>query len=374
MTTKGPWDVLIIGGGLAGLTCALQLSKAGVQVLVIEKQPYPHHRVCGEYVSNEVLPHLNSLGIDPFAAGAKPITRFEMSTKKGALLSAELPLGGFGISRYAFDNLLYEAVKNKADILFETVESVTFSNEMFSVSTLNGKTYKAAYVVGAFGKRSQLDVSLKRSFIQQKSPWLGVKMHYQAEFPDDLVALHNFEGGYCGLSKTETDVVNACYLTTYASFKHHGNIAAFQQNVLAKNPHLAAFFSDAIPVFEKPLTISQISFEQKKPVADHIFMIGDSAGLIHPLCGNGMAMAIHGAKLFSERYLAAGQQGGIHREQLEMDYTRAWKTTFEKRLQTGRRIQSALLHPIAARVGMGLVKTMPSILPHIIKKTHGTQV
>jgi 2-polyprenyl-6-methoxyphenol hydroxylase-like FAD-dependent oxidoreductase len=55
----------------------------------------------------------------------------------------------------------------------------------------------------------------------------------------------------------------------------------------------------AVIQFEKPLTISQVSFEEKC-IENHIIMIGDTAGLIHPLCGNGMAMAIHSAKLATE--------------------------------------------------------------------------
>jgi flavin-dependent dehydrogenase len=374
MTSEDSWDILIVGGGLAGLTAALHLSKAGVKVLLIEKQTYPQHKVCGEYVSNEVLPYVRSLGIDPMAVGAKQITQFEMSTKKGALLQAKLPLGGFGISRYAFDHALYIAASKQADFAFETVRSIAFSGDRFTVTTQSDRSYQAPFAIGAYGKRSTLDKTLVRSFIQQKSPWLGVKAHYQADFPEDTVALHNFNGGYCGLSKTETGAVNACYLTTYESFKRTENIVAFQQEVLSQNPNLKAFFQEAVPLFEKPLTISQISFQKKEPIVDHVFMLGDSAGLIHPLCGNGMAMAIHAAKLFSELYLEAKQAGVIDRAQLENDYKKAWKSTFENRLKSGRRIQSALLHPVAATVGLGLVKTIPSILPSIIKRTHGTLV
>ena len=124
-------------------------------------------------------------------------------------------------------------------------------------------------------------------------------------------------------------------------------------------------------LFEKPLTISQISFEKKKPVEAHIFMIGDSAGLIHPLCGNGMAMAIHSAKLFCELFLRAFQQSDFHRERLEALYTRKWEETFTKRLQTGRLIQNLLLHPATANMGLKLARAFPSILPKIIKRTHG---
>jgi hypothetical protein len=64
-------------------------------VLLIEKNSYPKHKVCGEYISNEVLPYLNSLGIDPIKEGAKQISKVQVSTTKGNLIKAELPLGDF---------------------------------------------------------------------------------------------------------------------------------------------------------------------------------------------------------------------------------------------------------------------------------------
>ena len=57
---KYDFDVIIVGGGLAGLVCAIELGKAGKQVLLVEKKAYPYHKVCGEYVSNEVLPYLQA--------------------------------------------------------------------------------------------------------------------------------------------------------------------------------------------------------------------------------------------------------------------------------------------------------------------------
>ena len=254
----------------------------------------------------------------------------------------------------------------------DTVERIDKKGEIFTVHTQSKDNFKASFVVGAFGKRSNLDPYMKRKFISQRSPWLAVKAHYDYEFPNDTVALHNFEGGYCGLSKTETNAVNACYLTTYKSFKRFGNIQEFQQNIICKNPYLKEFFEGAIPLFEKPLSISQISFETKQAVENNIFMIGDSAGLIHPLCGNGMAMAIHSAKIFAEVFLKEYSEFTINRETIEKTYSRLWNTTFSGRLKAGRRIQNLLLHPLSASLGFSAVKHMPFILPRIIKSTHGT--
>lgn len=374
MSDLQTYDLLIIGGGLAGLCCALNLSMNGCKVLLIEKHKYPHHRVCGEYVSNEILPYLNTLGVHPMEVGAKRISKLEISMKNGSILSSELPLGGFGLSRYAFDELFYKIVKNKIDIIFDTVEQVDFSGSTFTIQTQKKSSFRADFVVGAFGKRSNIDAYMKRKFIEKTSPWLAVKAHYNYNFPDDTVALHNFEGGYCGLSKTETDTVNACYLTSYESFKRFGNILSFQENVLAENPHLMRFFQEARPLFKSPLTISQISFETKKPVENHIFMIGDSAGLIHPLCGNGMAMAIHSAKIFSDIFLKEFSGGEVNRDRMETDYTRQWRETFSRRLKNGRRIQSILLRPVPASIGFSAVKRMPFLLNSLIRSTHGSVV
>lgn len=371
MDSSGSYDVIVIGGGLAGLTTSLHLGQQGVHVLLLEKYKYPHHKVCGEYVSNEVMPYLKGLGVDPFEKGAVPISRFEISDTEGKKVSSPLSLGGFGISRFAFDDLLYEKAKQVAEVIFASVETVQFQNNGFSVQTLEGDAFEASYVVGAFGKRSLIDTFLKRKFIQQKSPWLGVKAHYEYDFPSDTVSLHNFEGGYCGLSQIETGAVNACYLTNYESFKTAGSIEGFQAEVLSQNPHLKNFFKNAKPLFEKPLSISQISFEKKLAVEDHIFMVGDSAGLIHPLCGNGMAMAIHSAKLFCDLFLEVFQKGNINRSLLEEAYRVTWNQTFTKRLRNGRIIQRVLLRPVTAQIGLKVARMFPSMLPKIIKQTHG---
>ncbi len=371
MNSSNTYDVIIIGGGLAGLVAANHLGRAGVRVLLIEKYEYPHHKVCGEYVSNEVMPYLRSLGIDPISKGAVEISQFEISTKEGGKIATTLPLGGFGISRYALDWYLFENLSDDIDVVFETAEYAEFNENSFRVTTQNGSTYKGDFVLGAFGKRSLMDTTLNREFIKKKSPWLAVKAHYDYDFPEEKVALHNFEGGYCGLSKVESGAVNACYLTTFKSFKKVGAIDDFQKEVMASNKHLKHFFDNAKMLFEKPLSISQISFEKKNSVERHMFMLGDSAGLIHPLCGNGMAMAIHSAKLFSELFLTAFQNKTFDRAMLERNYQEKWNETFQKRLQAGRRIQSLLLHPTTAHIGLKIAQLMPSIVPRIIKRTHG---
>ena len=367
-------EVIIIGGGLAGLTSAIHLSKLGFSVIVIEKNSYPKHKVCGEYISNEVLPYFDWLKINIEELKPTRIKNLQFSSESGRTIETKLPLGGFGISRYTLDFTLYKkALSQNCEIIEDQVNEVIFKDDFFEVHLGSGKILTSKVVLGGFGKRSNLDVKMKRNFIEKKSPWLGVKSHYQGEFDEKVVGLHNFKGGYCGVSKVENNLLNICYLTNFKSFKKYKNIEEFQEKVVSQNPHLKYILQNSTSVFEKPLTISQICFEKKKNIENHILMMGDTAGLIHPLCGNGMAMAIHSAKLASEKAIEF-LTGKISRPEMENNYSSNWNKNFKKRLWYGRILGSILEHSKLSETLTTLITYVPFLLPIIIKKTHGKEI
>ena len=367
--------VIIIGGGLAGLTSALHLNKIGIDVMVIEKSSYPHHKVCGEYISNEVLPYLKWLNLDISGLDTTTINKFQMSTSRGQTATCTLPQGGFGISRYALDFFLFTHLQGrKVKIIKDSVEEINFENDSFAVKTLAGDVFTSKHVLGAFGKRTNLDVKMKRNFTKQKAPFLAIKAHYSGAFDNDLVALHNFDGGYCGVSKVENNLINICYLAGYDSFKKHKSFDAYQENVLKRNPYLKEILDKSKMVFEEPLAISQVSFKDKKKVENHVLMIGDTAGLIHPLCGNGMAMAIHSAKIASQ-LITEFEQGKIClRKELERLYTSRWNKLFGTRIRMGRIISSILQNPKMANLLLSVLANSPFLLRQIIKRTHGNPI
>ncbi len=371
MSVHVDFDVVIVGGGLAGLVSAIHLSKSALRILLIEKNEYPKHKVCGEYISNEVLPYLKSLEVDPIALGAQRINRFLLSTAKNKIIESELPLGGFGISRYTLDAALAKrALENGVTLVQDTVVDIQFSNDTFKVITKNNKEYTAKIAIGAYGKREALDVKLNRGFMKKESPFLAIKTHVKGEFSSDLVALHNFKGGYCGVSKVENNIINLCYIVDYKSFKKFKSIEEFQEQVLFENKYLKTIFEKSEPVFTKPLTISQVSFAKKEPIEKHIIMCGDTAGLIHPLCGNGMSMAIRSGQLASkliEEYF----KGDLSRAKLEKDYTEMWNKEFKKRLKTGRIVARLFRMNYFSELMLVGLKNFPSILPRIIEQTHG---
>ena len=144
-------DVLIVGGGLSGLTSAILLQKNGYQVRLIEKKNYPFHRVCGEYISNEVLPFLESLDIGISKLGTSRINRLAVTSVSGKILQADLELGGFGISRFKLYHLLYQHAKNLGvEFIFEKVIDLVFTEEKFRVSTSGNKVFESAIAIAAY--------------------------------------------------------------------------------------------------------------------------------------------------------------------------------------------------------------------------------
>ena len=366
------FPIVILGGGLAGLTAAIHLSKLGHQITIVEKNEYPKHKVCGEYISNEVVEYFNWLGLSNVLAQSHSINTFRLEIDENNSSEVQLPLGGFGISRYLLDDLLYQKAKSQnCHFIHESVTDIGFQDNLFKITLSSGREIETQIALGSFGKRSNIDVTLKRDFIQKKSHWLAVKSHYQGKFDDRVVGLYPFHGGYCGVSKVEDDKINICYIVQTKVFKKFKNIPEFTQNILFENQGLKDILKDSESLFENPLTISQISFDTKKAVENHILMIGDSAGLIHPLCGNGMAMAIHSAKIASELIDDALKKEIFSRKVLEEQYEKNWNQTFKNRLAMGRILSSLLLNPMLTKISLKTVAKSPALFRFIIKKTHG---
>ncbi len=350
---------------------SILLARAGKQVLLIERKSYPQHKVCGEYVSNEVAPFLQRHNLFPEVFEPAVITRFVLSNIAGKEASVALPLGGFGISRYCFDHFLYEKAR-ESGVAFELgqqVENVEQQDNLFKVGYGAGKEVAADLVIGAFGKRSKLDKQLGRSFIEKRSPWIGVKYHIKTDFRNDTVALYNFPGGYCGLVKIEGDKYNLCYLSRRENLKETGSISTMEEEVLHQNPLLKSIFRSSDFLDEKPEVINEISFEKKETAKSSVLMVGDSAGLITPLCGNGMAIAIHSAKLLSDIIISQGEKTGLRT--IEALYYKAWNQHFAQRLWVGRRTQNLFGSEFTSTIGTAVVDKLPGVARKLISYTHG---
>jgi menaquinone-9 beta-reductase len=387
-------DLFIAGGGLAGLSLAIQVARAGFQVCLAEKERYPFHRVCGEYISMESWDFLESLGL-PLAAMQLPrISQLTVTAPNGTGIDQTLPLGGFGISRHTLDLALATIAREAGvqvledtrvlDILYVAPCAGNMGSRGDAPGGLRGASvdiqssagaFRAKTAVGSFGKRSNLDVRWQRPFVQRKAGplenYIGVKYHIDYDFPKDRIALHNFSDGYCGISAVEDNRYCLCYLTTANNLrKSGGSLKSMEAQILCMNPHLREIFQQATFLWPEPVTISQVSFARKELVRDHILFCGDAAGMITPLCGNGMSMALHGSKILAG-LLVQLLQGGLSQQELETAYTHAWNRQFSMRLRVGRTIQSLFGKPLATNLLVRSLQPFPSLVRGLVSLTHG---
>jgi flavin-dependent dehydrogenase len=369
------YQVAIVGGGVAGLTLSIQLADAGISCVVFEKNSYPFHKVCGEYISMESWGFLERIGLGLEQLNLPKIKRLTVSSPSGNLLHHNLDLGGFGISRFLLDSKLAEIAGQKGVCIMDgcKVNNIEFQNDRFIIGTTEDD-YTALFCIGAWGKQSNLDNKLSRSFltkINKNKNYAGIKYHVTIDFPDDLIELHNFKNGYCGISKIEENKYCLCYLTDADNLKDYkGNIKEMEEAVLMKNPFLKKYFTEANFLFDKPIAISQIKIGYKRAVENNILMLGDTAGNIAPLSGNGMSIAMR-SSFFLNRLLVSYFKNQISRHQLEKEYIRFWNANFRKRIFISAYLQRLLKNEFMTNVVIGLFKKLPSIKSQVIKTTYG---
>ena len=366
------YDIAIIGGGLAGLSLAILQAKGGKTVVLFEKNCYPFHRVCGEYISLESWDFLESLGVRLSEMNLPIIKKLMVTSPSGREINALLDLGGFGISRYKLDLEMALLAKKLGVEIRENTKVLDIEKSKAGFETiLENEIVLSKKAVGSFGKRANLDIEWKRSFISKNrtslNQYIGVKYHILTDFPLDTIALHNFKDGYCGISAIENGQYCLCYMTTKKNLKDcNSSIEDLEKNILSKNPHLAKIFDNSTKLWKNPEVISQISFEKKEKFFGQIPLVGDASGMIAPLCGNGMSMALHGA--FMLNAFLENDNKTIE------NYQSLWKQSFAQRLWVGRVVQRSFGNTFTTDLMIRILKYMPTLLQKIIKSTHGSKI
>lgn len=291
--THYDYDIAIIGGGLAGTSLAILCARSGWSVALIEKETYPRHKVCGEYISMESYDFLQDLGLPLEEMNLPHINTFRLTSWQNIAGQCKLTKGGIGISRYVLDKSLADlAVKEGATLLTgEKVTHIGCDELAYQVTMQSKKMMKVRLVVGAYGRHSGLQPS-------NSSPvnnFIGVKYHVTQGPDDDTIEIHHFKDGYCGISKIEKEKYCMCYLVRADAFKlFKGNISDFETATLAANPYLKPYL-DAKRL-TPPITTSGLVFRANTDVKLPYPITGDAAGFIPPVTGNGMSLAFRSAK------------------------------------------------------------------------------
>jgi flavin-dependent dehydrogenase len=371
MTNKH-FDIILIGGGLAGLSFAIQASRAGRQVLVLEKGSYPRQKVCGEYISKESYAFMLSLGLPLETLNLPSIDTFSLTSPYGHKATCGLSPGGIGISRFLLDAELAKIAQDcGVQILSNSkVSQVDDKSEPKTVKTSDGATYSARLLIGSFGRNSGLQ---KRETTHQDK-YIGIKYHIAAGPPDNTIEIHHFEGGYCGISKVEGQKYCLCYLAKADVFKKYNSDSnTFERHVLMKNPFLKHWLEQ--PRLVNSIVTSNIQFGMSNSSSNELLTIGDASGFIPPLTGNGMSLAFRSSKklfLLSENYF--NQEISV--KQLHESYHKYTNLYLRKRINKGIYLQRLLFinNAFFNKCLMLLLTHFSPILKHLSKQAVGDEI
>ncbi len=334
-------DVAVIGAGPGGSTLAALLAGSGRQVALIDRDTFPRDKVCGEFLSYDALPLLDELGVlqTILEAGAPEITHCRVVSRRHTY-EFDFPRAARGVSRHLLDDLLYRTAVARGALPLEGRTATALGAGRLTLD--DGTVVRARVLAGAWGRWGRFDQQLARAFVRDRSHRnFGFKRHFHGT-PSGVIELYSFRRGYLGVSSVEGDIVNVCGLVHAKRLAHHkGRWDAFVDQIRNEEPPLDAMYRRVTPAQEQYLSSEPVIFRSRSAVEEGIFMLGDASGVIDPLTGNGMAMAIQSA------FLAAPLiEGAFHdRTRAENAYRERHQATFAHRITWSRRVAFVLSRP-----------------------------
>ncbi|MDK8191075.1 FAD-dependent oxidoreductase [Paenibacillus sp. UMB7766-LJ446] len=376
-----PIDAIVIGAGIAGSTFALQLARQGHRILLLDRQEFPRHKTCGEFMSPETTEMLNYLGIHLGEQELKPSTmdHAKIIMPQGGEIEATLPGLAYGISRYELDRILHEKAA-AAGVEIVTRATITniqrFDDDSYEVEVKQGNDdqiqYRARTVIGAHGSKKPRRMTSPVE-LRDKTAYVGVKSHFQGITIPSRVELYFCKGGYVGISPIEDGIANVAALLTLDTVRGSGkSVKDILQAASLTNERLAVRLAEGSPVQGTQVSIAPLHLSNVPEPWSQYPHIGDAMLMIPPLCGDGMSIALRSALLCAEwtdKYL----QGKISFEQWQHEYSKEANREFTRLLRRARGIQK-LAFAKANKFYPGLVRMVPGLATYLVKATRLSEI
>jgi flavin-dependent dehydrogenase len=315
---------LVIGGGLAGTALAIRLARAGREVTLLEREPGPVDKVCGEFLSREAVVYLSALGLDLAALGAVGIDAVRWCAPRYTAETA-LPFSALSLSRRVLDEALLQRASSAGATVRRGVKVTALTREPSCWVTRleDGSALSAESVFLATGKHDLRGHQRPKGF---QNGLVAFKLHYrllprQAEDLEGRVELVPFGGGYAGLQPIDQGLVNLCLVVRRARLRELGQRwESLLAAICSESPHLGARLSGATPLWASPLALASIPYGYVRQTSDGLWRLGDQAAVIPSFSGDGMSLALHGAELAASTFLQGGSADDYQR-QLASDVT-----------------------------------------------------
>ena len=380
------FDVVIVGAGPAGSSCAIRLALAGLRVLLVEKHKFPREKLCGEFISPECLRHFWELGITPQAmvsAGADIVeTVFYSKRGKGVSFKSKWfgldDQSALGLSRARMDNVLMVRAK---EVGVEVREETSVGEFVFDVNEVwkielkrDGQTSQvnSRLLIDATGRTRILGRRFEKTARKAPAKFVAFKTHLEgAQLAANACEIYSYNGGYGGCSQVEDGLLNICFIAETEIVKQFGGDGGLlMREVVCRNRRAAHALRDAEPV--KPwlaVPISKFGRAELVP-ANGLLTIGDAAAFIDPFTGSGILLALESARIASKAIIE-GFTDRFDREKIAADYQANYLKAFERRLRICSLLRNAAFSPSIAEPAISLLNISGQFRRFIARSTRG---
>jgi menaquinone-9 beta-reductase len=281
-------DVLIIGGGPAGLAAAIAARAKGLRVTVVDSRTPPIDKACGEGLLPEAVIALQALGIDLDPTVAVPFTGIRFSDESSSA-SARLSGGtAFGLRRTALHKALFDRA-SEVGVAF--LWGARFSSLDFSGACVDGDWIRCRWLIGADGQRSAVRRFAGLEPRRSARSRFGFRRHYAVAPWSNLVEVHWGEG--CQMVVTPTGAQEVCVSLFTSDARLRMDCA------LARFPEVARHLRGARPVSTEAGAVT--SLVRAPAVArGNVALVGDASCTVDGIAGQGMSLAFQQALALAE--------------------------------------------------------------------------
>lgn len=366
--------IVIVGAGPAGSSLAIRLALRDFEVTLIERETFPRHKLCGEFISPECLSHFEDLGVmeSMISAGGARITETRFYAAGGrsfGVSSGSFHGQGFALSlsRAEMDMRLLDRAKSLGVTVFEetAANAVLLSRGRIVKLTArrgNGERFEisADLFVDATGRSRVLSKLVAKNepgrnerATAKTSLFVGFKSHLKgANIGKGTCEIYLFPGGYGGLSPIEDGLANHCFLVKSSVAREFGGEAdRIVENVVVHNKRAAETLKGAEPLREW-IAVSIDGFGKPDTAkAANLLSIGDSAAFIDPFTGSGMLMAFESSALLAETIIVNQHSP----EAIADSYQTKYDQKFAGRFRVCSVLRSAALVPYLPALAISLL-------------------
>lgn len=334
-------DVLVAGGGPAGLATAIRCAQAGLSVAVAEPRPGPVDKACGEGVMPAAVRRLAELGVRPAGHPLRGIRYLDARHRAEALFRGA---PGLGVRR----TVLHAALAARAAELGVPVLTARVTGFTRTAAGLTAAGTEARYLVAADGLHSPVRRACGLDPAPPRHPRFGLRRHYRMAPWTDLVEVHWAAGSEAYVTPVDDDLVGVAVL---------GGARGGFESRLAAFPALRARLAGAAPASEAR-GAGPLRQDVRRRADGNVLLVGDASGYLDALTGEGIGVALAQAEALAA-CLAAGRPA---------DYERAWRRVSRRaRVLTSGLLWSRHQAPLAPLI-VPAAQRLPRVFTAIVNQ------